>query len=257
MKHHPFPQDVQRVVFAGDWHSNTFWAVEAIKRAAKEHNADVIVHLGDYGYRFPDEYLDAQQEVLEDHDLILMFVAGNHDDYDFLNSVPVSEDGVQRLRERIWCLPRGVRWEWGGVSFLGLGGAYSIDRSARMLGFSWWEEETLSDIDAIHAVSGGEVDVMVTHDAPLTSHIKKLQSDWLPSDVVAASDQHRALLGSVVDVVSPSYLFHGHYHQRYTDVIELEDGTECTVEGYDCDGGSFSDNLGLVTIDELKKGLKF
>jgi len=45
-----------RIGFAGDWHMNAAWAVAAIRHAA-ERRADVIVHVGDFGYTFDGRFV--------------------------------------------------------------------------------------------------------------------------------------------------------------------------------------------------------
>ncbi|MBA8959223.1 hypothetical protein JOJ86_002514 [Rhodococcus percolatus] len=54
-----------RVAIAGDWHANTACGVVAIAHAAKR-NADVLIHLGDFGFAFTDAYLDALDRALDD-----------------------------------------------------------------------------------------------------------------------------------------------------------------------------------------------
>lgn len=56
--------------------------------------------------------------------------------------------------------------EWAGVRFLGLGGAFSVDRNARKVGRSFWFEETITDEEVELACENGKdgVDVMLAHD---------------------------------------------------------------------------------------------
>ncbi|QDQ95359.1 hypothetical protein FND50_34640 [Rhodococcus sp. WB9] len=54
-----------RVAIAGGWHANTAYGLVAIAHAAKP-NADVLIHLGDFGFAFTDAYLDALDRALDD-----------------------------------------------------------------------------------------------------------------------------------------------------------------------------------------------
>ena len=92
-----------RTAIAGDWHADTEYAVAAIEHAAKR-GATVLLHLGDFGYNFTDDYLTALDDAL-DRCIVLGFVDGNHENFDRLLSWPVDADGLRCLRERIVHLP--------------------------------------------------------------------------------------------------------------------------------------------------------
>lgn len=58
-----------------------------------------------------------------------------------------------------------------GKKIFTMGGAYSIDRATRKLGYSYWEEELPSDIEYKEAVANLKkndfaIDYIVTHTAP-------------------------------------------------------------------------------------------
>lgn len=154
-----------RVAIAGDWHANTAYGAVAIAHAAKR-NADVLIHLGDFGYAFTDAYLDALDRALDEHDLVLGFVEGNHENFDWLLAQPIASDGLRYLRNRIVHLPRGLRWRWGNTRCLAVGGAYSIDRFLRIPGTSWWPQETITDDDVRRIADAGPAEVMFCHDCP-------------------------------------------------------------------------------------------
>jgi hypothetical protein len=52
-----------------------------------------------------------------------------------------------------------------GLSHLCIGGAISIDRKHRTLGYSYWENEGVSFIDPVR-FDGLDIDVIITHTAP-------------------------------------------------------------------------------------------
>src|SRR5262245_45957967 len=114
-----------RIAFAGDWHANTRWGISAIQFAA-EQGAEVIIQLGDFGYEFRPAFLDGLERALVRTGLRLLFVDGNHEDFPTLLRYPVRSDGLRRLTDRVWHLPRGFRWVWGGLRWLALGGAHSV-----------------------------------------------------------------------------------------------------------------------------------
>lgn len=238
-----FPHDVDGFVAAGDWHMNLRFGQSVIQKVGEQGKFDIIIQLGDFGYTFNDDYLNGLNGKLEEYNLILMFIRGNHDDTNFLRSVPVSEDGVRRLRSRVWHLPDGFRWEWLGKTFLALGGAVSVDKKYRQQDVSWWADEELSPSVLRRAIEAGPVDCILSHDAPTKADIKKLQDDWLSPDIRAACDYHRKLLQIAVDEMKPSLLIHGHFHQPYRDLIEDDEGWACQIIGLDCDGWSIDNNI--------------
>lgn len=235
---------------AGDWHGNTRFATKALSYA-RRNGANVVLHLGDFG-AWPDgattdndprlqcHYINTLEQHCAQEDILLLFIDGNHENHPWLNSLPVDEDGVRRITEHVWHLPRGFTWEWGGTRFMALGGAYSVDRWHRTLGVSYFEEETISLADANRAVEAGEVDVMFTHDCPDQVEIP-LKGDFdFPHDALIAAEAHRALLGMVVDEVKPKHLYHGHFHVRYDgvrDSLSLT-GVRTEIHGLHCDHGS-------------------
>ena len=240
------------IAFAGDWHANTRWAKTAVRYAADE-GADVVVQLGDFGYSFTAEFVRGLDRTLEATELSVLFVDGNHEDFSTLLRYPIRDNGLRQVSERIWHLPRGFRWNWGGVSFLAVGGAHSVDRPWREPGTSWWPQETLTTEDIERAVAGGQADVLLTHDCPAGVPVPRLDESahlW-PAEELIAAEGHRARLRTVVDGVRPRMLWHGHYHRRYSALADFGYGT-VDVQGLDCDATSIEDNVVLVPLEAMQ-----
>ncbi len=163
----PIAMSPQRLAFIGDWHGNWPWTQRAINYAY-ENSAEIILQMGDFAYFYghDDKYLDDLSEGLQDLGIPLMFVDGNHECFPDLYSYPILDNGLRMVRDFIYHIPRGYRWNWSGVDFMGVGGAYSVDRRWRKLNESWWLEETISDDDVAYASRPGNVDVLVSHDCP-------------------------------------------------------------------------------------------
>jgi Calcineurin-like phosphoesterase len=241
----------RRIAFAGDWHANSRWAVGAVEYAA-ERGADVIIHVGDFGYDFRAQFLRALDRALAAADMVLMFVDGNHENFPTLLRYPVRENGLRQLGNRVWHLPRGFRWTWGGTTLLALGGAHSVDRPWREPGLSWWREETVTDADIERAIAGGPAEVLVTHDCPAGVEIPDLAETsriW-PVDEIVASDVHRQRLRTVVDAVRPRAIWHGHFHRLYHTVADFGYGP-VDVNGLDCDGTTMPRNLVIRDLAQV------
>ncbi len=244
----------QRVALAGDWHGNLIWGTLGIQHA-RELGADVIVHTGDFGYRFSSDFLTGITAALDVMGMHLLFVDGNHENHDWLLGLPIGDDGLRRITHRIWHLPRGFRWEWDGIRFLALGGAHSVDRPFRQPGVSWWPQETIGRGDVARAVAGGHADVLISHDVPAGPIIPGIDdrsepAPFPPLEIIRANE-HRQVLRGVVDQVRPSQVWHGHYHVRYDTVADLGYGP-VIVNGLDCDGTSLDKNVVVVDLDDLR-----
>ncbi|NMO04498.1 metallophosphatase [Gordonia sp. TBRC 11910] len=241
-----------RVAVAGDWHANVQYAQSAIEHA-RRREADVIVQLGDFGFDFTDDYLDTLDRCLSAHELVLGFVDGNHENFDRLLDLPIATDGLRYLRPRIVHLPRGLRWRWGTVSCLAVGGAYSIDRLLRRPHRTWWPQETITDAEVADISSGGHADVMFCHDSPDGVDIPGPHADHrgLPADESAAARANRIRLAAIMAAASPDRLWHGHYHYRYESYVITDGGHRVLVNGLGRDKDPIDNNLVVSQLSAL------
>ncbi len=253
--------DPTKVMVAGDWHGNPGWAAKAIRHA--EDDADTIVHVGDFGFWTPSDrthmYLSAVDQMLIERDMWLYWVDGNHEDHSQLDqwNKPQNATGPNGFGdfERIWHLPRGLRWSWWGMTFMSLGGAHSINRSELKEGHNWWPGEFLTDDQVQYASRPGSVDVIISHDAPKGARIPGIGDNhtptcaWTPGDLVMA-EEHRRLVRDVVDATQPRVLIHGHYHVKYRDQF-YRDGGFTKVFGLDRDGSSLAANTMFLSPEGL------
>lgn len=224
----------------GDLHGSADWLINRGITFYKRHNVTKIVQVGDFGI-WPGNagglFAKRVNLALEKAGMTLYVIPGNHDDYDQINALPVADDGWQHFRTNILLAPRGYRWEWEGRTFVGLGGAPSVDRSWRLeqmgrggiyrfltdptdadlpkKGRVWWPAEAITEEDVERTVAGGYADVMIGHDAPIISGIDKriagnpygFQQHDLDYAAEGRKLMHRAAHG-----VMPKLFFAGHYH---------------------------------------------
>lgn len=250
---YPKGSDPLLVGLAGDWHGNAGEGCAAILRLVS-YGADIIVHLGDFGFWRDDmttrDFLMDVERVLAESDLNLVWVDGNHEDHARLNELPVDDPtGLRRISDHVWHLPRGYRWAWHSKTWMALGGAHSVDRQRRTPGLSWWPEETLTDAEVDYAERPGPVDVLVCHDAPTTDLIPGMnESNW-PAEEIRASVVHQARIRDVVETVKPSVLYHGHFHTRYEADFIYESG-QTHVVGL-AHGGARTIDENVVLIDAV------
>ena len=225
--------DPRRLLLAGDWHANNQWIQKTIRRA-KSAGCDAVVQLGDTFYAAPVRFpsIRVTHKACEEADLHVYWIDGNHDCHRSLAELPVNPaTGFKDVTDRVHYIPRGTRWVWNEVRFLGLGGAFSVDKDYRLASGAFWSpDETITYAQAHQAAHGGEVDVMFTHDVPLgvPPHLYGVDDS---GDRWPLSTANRQLVRWVVDETRPRLLVHGHYHRRYSYNLALEDGHHVQVEG--------------------------
>ena len=136
---------------------------------------DYLIICGDTGIcGFSKEQETATREYLRKLPMTILFADGNHEQFDALNSYSVDEwngGKVHIIEPGIIHLMRGQVYQIDGKRFFVFGGAYSIDRAYRNLGFTWFEEEIPSQEEYEEAwknleACDYEVDYIISHTGP-------------------------------------------------------------------------------------------
>lgn len=209
--------DRSRVMFCGDVHGSVrhfeFLVGEAVKR-----DVSLLVACGDFGFwphmRFGVEFLERVDGLCERAGVDVLWVDGNHENHDVLDELrgEFGDDAPVATSVRSWWLPRGCVTTVGELSVMGYGGAWSVDWRHRVKGVTWWEQE-LIDADHVDALPcDRDVDVLVTHETPLSADRGMLSY----KDDYWDSVQQRRLMTDVVASVKPRAVFSGHHHVRAT-----------------------------------------
>jgi len=234
-----------RILVAGDWHGNRYWALNVIHRVPQllaGERRRLILQLGDFGI-WPGaagrSYLSAISAALRQAGAELWFIDGNHEDFTLLDQMATSAfvpDGRIRVRDGIYHLPRGHRWAWHGRRWLACGGGVSLDKALRRPGLDWWPQEEITDEQEAAIIGGGTADVMVCHDCPaaVPHAFRPPPSQWSPADL-SRNDAHRGRLQRIADAVRPAHLMHGHLHRAYQRSCDFGYGP-VQVTGLGADG---------------------
>jgi hypothetical protein len=237
--------DYDKVFLLGDTHGQAGW-IKRASQIAVNNDCKVILQLGDFGF-WPHTgsgkvFLDEVTRWMHRDGLELWWVDGNHENHDWLAEQPHDEDGFWRLGPIVH-IGRGARWTWGDRTFLGCGGAYSIDKYYRREGESWWAGETITEADIIRC--GTEhADVLVSHDAPWGANNVIGPFTAGDKDDYPESAANRKRLAAICDAVQPDLLVHGHYHHRNKTLYK-----DTRVEGFSRDGDYAS--LGILDLATL------
>ena len=143
---------------------------------------DYLMICGDFGFIFDNNESEWNfLKFMAQKPYTILFVDGNHENFDVINAMPVEEwhggkvhvvarDEVSQSPKVIH-LMRGQIFEIEGSRFFTFGGAYSVDKLYRREHISWWPQEMPTNEEIDEALDnleqcGNKVDYIITHAAP-------------------------------------------------------------------------------------------
>ena len=223
----------------GDTHGNFMrFSLEYFPEQEAMTKDDYVIICGDFGGIWEGDRKDRKLlDRLEKLPFTLLFVCGNHENFDRLAEYPVEEwhgGKVRKIRPHVLHLMRGQVFEIEGYTFFTMGGASSHDvadgilnpfapdfkeqyADLRMAGAqfrvnhrSWWKEELPSEEEYAEARKNleredYEVDYIITHCAPSSI-----------VDIVGNNRYEHDRLTDFLEEVKEKAKFHywifGHYH---------------------------------------------
>lgn len=204
-------------MFAGDIHGNDHHANWLFK-IAERNDCTHIIACGDFGYwvhnQWGVKFVDGIARMAQTTGIQVLWVDGNHENHDILNDLLAKHGDTEPIptpNEWVKWIPRGCKFQIGNNTFMGYGGAFSVDKADRTEGESWWAGETI-DPAHVAALPEDRVNFLVTHDAPLGAIIS--YKDDIPESV-----EQRRLVSEIVDKVQPDIVVCGHHHTRQTFTI--------------------------------------
>lgn len=181
-----------KIRLCGDVHGDN----QVINRWIQDHQFDLTIVLGDFGAGFGSEKMLNHAD--PDKFKVLF---GNHDNYNILAEYPHN-------------MGRFGQFEFGGINFFFVGGAWSIDYEFRTPGFDWWENEELSYKESNDCLDlwdevKNDVDIVLSHDCPI-SVAHNILGFW-PNQTHTS-----ALLQEMYKIHQPKRWYFGHYHKGKT-----------------------------------------
>lgn len=227
------------IFVTGDTHGDFFRFIESEFPEQKEMTRDdYVIICGDFGGVWcGDKRDDKNLDKLEKLPFTIVFVSGNHENFDALAKYPVEEwngGKVQFIRPNVIHLLRGQIIMLQGLKFFGMGGAASHDIDDGILDphapdfeeqywfmrrnramfrvnhLSWWKEEMPSEKEYVEAqknldACGRKVDYIITHCGPnsvIDIYSKKHYGH----------DKMTDFLETVAQTVEYKHWYFGHYH---------------------------------------------
>ena len=199
---------------------------------------DFLIIAGDFGgVWYGDERDDRTLDFYKEKEYTVLFIDGNHENFNALNGYPMEEwngGKVHEIRPSVLHLMRGEIFKLQGKSFFTFGGASSHDISDGILDpeedrekiniwskdyfkmfrinrVSWWKEELPSEEEMQHGIdrlnaAGNEVDYVVSHCCP-QSVASVFSHGFYKSDVLT-----RYFDGLINNGLTFRNWFFGHYH---------------------------------------------
>lgn len=237
--------NINRVGVFGDWHGNIGYAKAILNHVNTNDKPDIYIHLGDFNF-YGDEkglnFLEAVNNILVEQNRVMWVVDGNHEDFDWLLSIPINDDGRRQVMSNIYHLPRGFNWTWNNKNFVALGGAASVDKKHRTEGVDWFSQENITEKDVDKALDNENIDVMFTHESPLNLSNYVIDDE----EVCKWSNHNRDCISRVTAALKPKLLVHGHHHRAYVDSF-----LDTQVIGLGKDNSEFDRNYLEIFINEL------
>lgn len=160
------------IFITGDTHRTDLLAIHCFCDKHPElTKKDYVIIAGDFGGVMAKETLEEDLKRFSSLPVTILFVDGNHENFDLLNTYPVEiwKGGkVHKIKPDIIHLMRGQVFKLEGKTIFTFGGATSTDREWRTEGFDWWAQElpTFSELDegiANLKRYGNKVDYIITH----------------------------------------------------------------------------------------------
>lgn len=208
------------IAFAGDIHGNTTHLHWVFAQAA-QHDVTHIVSVGDFGF-WPHTvagraFIDSAARLTKTTRIKLLFIDGNHENHDVLHEL-VQDAGRSnpiQISHQLFFIPRGCVTHIDGHTVMGWGGAVSVDKRWRQAGTSWWDRESISVHDVDSFTFPANVDILVTHEAPVGEWLS-YKDDVSDDPVFAESSFQRQLVTEIQQKVQPKLHICGHHHTRVT-----------------------------------------
>ena len=192
---------------------------EAFPDSDKLKKTDYMIIAGDAAVCWSKNSMHDKevQGFYADQNYTTLFVDGNHENFDLLNSYPVEEwngGKVHKINKKLIHLMRGQVFEINKAKFFTFGGGLSIDKAYRTEGISWWSQEEPTYQECEEALANLEankfdVDYIITHAAP-ESIVRNDMCKIKP--LMMADCSCEKFLDEVLNRTKYKRWFCGHYH---------------------------------------------
>lgn len=230
-------EEYPQVYYTGDIHGQFSEFVNDINVRKKITNS-LFICCGDIGMGFNKigYYLDLLTKLntkLEKCNNLLCFFRGNHDNPGYFNTDRLTfieeNHSIFNLSHIKFISDYSIIQTIDG-NILCVGGATSIDRTARILDKSYWDLETILPLGEEEKTfienSGINISIVCSHSSPeIAEPSSKYVGGWLAYDPLLNTDLvlERKTLQEIYEYLIQehkiSHWIYGHFHERYDTVI--------------------------------------
>jgi hypothetical protein len=203
--------------FMGDNHGEYNYMFDLIKRY--EIKDCYFIHVGDGGEGFLETTKQLRQfaylnEFFQARNIHYMSIRGNHSDPFYF------KDENKVILSNFELIEDYTVMEYDGKTIQFIGGAISIDRSARSEGMSYWSDEPV----ILDKEKCRKVDILVTHTAPSWCHPQKFNGlvyNWALRDAYLLEEltDERAIMDEIFKICQPSLHLYGHFHSAWSEQV--------------------------------------
>jgi len=188
---------------------------------------DYVIIAGDFGGIWRTNSLNAHEnhelDWLNDKPWTTLFVDGNHENFDRLETMPEEERfgaPVGVIRPSILHLKRGYIYEINGQKFFTFGGGYSIDKMMRQTNVSWWSRELPTNEEFKRGLTNLEahsnkVDFIITHSCSRHDFNMMSLTHHMDHKVADPENQLREYFNLIQQQVDYNTWFCGHFHVNH------------------------------------------
>lgn len=220
------------IYITGDTHRREYKKLQDFCERHKElTKRDFIIIAGDFGGVWSSETLEEDLKPYRDLPATVLFIDGNHENFDLLNTYPVevwNGGKVHKIKPDIIHLMRGQIYEIEGKTIFTFGGATSIDKDYRIEGKTWWKQELPTYEELDEAISNlkrynNEIDYIITHSCSERAYNYPAICRYVSSKYQCLEVQ---MLSYIEDIASFNHWYFGHFHidaklgEKYTALLD-------------------------------------
>lgn len=213
-----------KIYFTGDTHG--WYGDHCLEGRLKRlpEDAEKLIILGDFGVLWDSRFMGSNIAAIQKNkpaEVEILFVAGNHENYDIIKKLPQEEkfdSEVGVVGHKIYHLKTGNFYNINGQNYAVFGGGLSIDKHLRREGISWWKDEIPSVLEMDNFYD--KLSKANTEDMVLLTHVPSLTGVQYYSEFFKLpTAKKRDAVSSFVRVLKNTYNFkahlHGHMHEEY------------------------------------------
>lgn len=192
-----------KVLVTGDVHGQ----FSQLNRLINDQKPSIVLCCGDWGY-WPDYGKEHSLKRIKTQGAKIYWCPGNHEQWDVLEErygrrgpAPIE------IKEDVFYCPVGSRLEVNGKQILFAGGADSIDKNYRTMGYDWFPQELLNIDDVDYIMNSAlRTHIVISHTCPSLFDMSRSgrYDKW--------NDPTRRALDIILEQLSPEQWFFGHWH---------------------------------------------